>query len=72
MEGNKKYSELQQQIMIIEEALTKAISIVKKEKEIAVKNHQFKRAASARDVEKPLEEAQQILFPKKELESDHL
>ena len=62
----KKSSELIELIKSIEEAMKKAIAIVKEEKEKAAKNADFVKAAAARNIEKTLLEAQQILFLKKD------
>ena len=62
----RKSSELIELIKTIEEAMTKAIAIVKEEKEKAAKHADFVKAAAARSIEKTLLDAQQILFPKKD------
>ncbi|WP_416438842.1 hypothetical protein [Phnomibacter sp. MR] len=66
MDDKKKLSELQEHIKTLEDSFAKAIAIVKTEKEDAVQRNQFERAASARAIEKPLLEAQNLLFPKKQ------
>ena len=66
MAENNNSIELFELIKTIEEAMTKAIAIANKAKTKAVKGHKFAEAATARDIEKTLLDAQQILFPKKD------
>lgn len=66
MAENNNSSELFELIKTIEEAMTKAIAIATKAKTKAIKGARFVEAATARDIEKTLLDAQQILFPKKD------